>query len=288
MPDMNLTRLPLAPRQPRIAIVATYDELCGIAGYARALERQLASVAEVTIFDLDQYLLRSTHKRIQKLADAHIHGIAAALHDFDSVNIQLEHGTLGRTNRQILRRFRHLAQAAPALSVTFHTVLLGEDMPWEVLSRLMMTGRFVTAGQVLNDIWRGGVMGRGLHGLLRRLQRKKPVSAIMHTRRDARMMHDLFGIDRVYHHPLSYMPQSAARALRARVRRADFPLLASLPADAKLIGTFGFLSPYKGFDTAIEALRHLPETHHLLIFGGLHPQGIKLEEKIAPYLRVCF
>jgi glycosyltransferase involved in cell wall biosynthesis len=43
-----------------------------------------------------------------------------------------------------------------------------------------------------------------------------------------------------------------------------------LPEDAKLIGVFGFLSRYKGFETAIRAMRHLPSDHHLLIFCGVH------------------
>ena len=272
-------------RRPRIAIVSTYDELCGIAGYTRALEQQLAPYADITVFDLDQYLLRSPHQRIQRLADEHIKEIAARLHRFDSVNIQLEHGTLGRTNRQIARRFQHLALAAPSLSVTFHTVLLGGPLPWDTLLRLLLTANLAGAGRVLGDARRGRILARGIQGTLRRLQRTKPVSVIVHTKRDMRMMHDLFGLEQVLHHPLSFIPRAEAQALRARVRRTDFPPLARLPAGGKLIGTFGFLSAYKGFDTAIQALRFLPEDHHLLIFGGLHPQGIKREEAIDPYVQ---
>ena len=80
--------------KPRIAIVSTYDEMCGIAGYTRALEQQLCTHADLTVFDLDQYLLRSPHQRVQRLGDKHIKSIAAQLGDFDSVNIQLEFGTL--------------------------------------------------------------------------------------------------------------------------------------------------------------------------------------------------
>lgn len=29
-------------KRPQIAIISTYDEMCGIAGYTRALEKQLA------------------------------------------------------------------------------------------------------------------------------------------------------------------------------------------------------------------------------------------------------
>ena len=86
-----------APRRERLAIVSTYDKLCGIAAYTRALERQLADIFDVTVFDLDQDLLRSRHPRVSRLGDRHIKEICAALADFDAVNLQLEYGMLGAT-----------------------------------------------------------------------------------------------------------------------------------------------------------------------------------------------
>ena len=278
-----LKSIPAAPRR-RIAIVSTYDELCGIAGYTRALEKQLAPHVELTVFDLDQYLLRSKHKRVQRLADEHIREIAAALKGFDCVNLQLEHGTLGRTTRQILHRFRMLADAAPALSVTMHTVLVQEDLPLEVSIRLLLSGHLPSLGKVIDLYIKGLSMGRGIQGYLHRLQEKKPVSIIVHTKRDMRIIRDLYRINNVYHHPLSFIPRPLAQHVRRTTGRAAFPLLQGLPENARLIGTFGFLSPYKGFETAVQALKFLPEDHHLLIFGGLHPQGIRREEPIDPYI----
>ena len=48
----------LSPQRERLAIVSTRHKLCGIAAYTAALERQLADIFDVTVFDLDQYLLR--------------------------------------------------------------------------------------------------------------------------------------------------------------------------------------------------------------------------------------
>ncbi len=276
--------LPTEPRR-RIAIVSTYDELCGIAGYTRAIQRQLSPHADLTIFDLDQYLLRSTHARIQNLADRHIREISAALPQFDSVNIQLEHGTLGRTSRQIIRRFRLLANAAPSLSVTFHTVPPAEDMPVQTIARLVATGRLPSAGRVIDMSIKSRLMNHGIQGYLRRLQRQKPVSVIVHSKRDMRVMRDLHRLEHVFHHPLSFISRATAREIRERASPASFPLLGNLPQGVKLIGTFGFLSSYKGFETAIRALKFLPEDHHLLIFGGVHPQGIRREEAVDPYIQ---
>ncbi|HEY2538842.1 MAG TPA: hypothetical protein VGI28_05000, partial [Stellaceae bacterium] len=108
--------------RPRLALVSSYNELCGIAAYTRSLERQLADVFDIRVFDLNQYLLRSTHGRVRKFADRHIQEICRELKDFETVSLQLEHGTLGRNARDIFRRFSWIVRAAPRLSVTLHTM----------------------------------------------------------------------------------------------------------------------------------------------------------------------
>jgi glycosyltransferase involved in cell wall biosynthesis len=276
------------PGKVRLAIISTYDELCGIAGYTRALERQLRSQAHVTVFDLDQYLLRSPHARVQKLADSHIRDIAEQLQAFDSVNIQLEYGTLGRTSRQIIRRLRRLVAAAPAVSITFHTVLGHDPVDWTALGHSLMTGRLGRAWQIIGPDRRNGEIARRTYATLRSHQQKKPVHVIVHNKRDARLLHDVFRITNVDHHPLSFISSSQAEQIQAGAARTDFPVLQTLPPNTKLIGSFGFLSPYKGFETALRALHYLPEDHHLLIFGGIHPQGIKREQKLDPYIQTLF
>jgi hypothetical protein len=106
-------------RRKRLALISSHDDLCGIAAYARSLEKQLNQIFDVTVFDLDQYLLRSTHGRIRKFGDRHIQDICRAIREYDAVNLQLEHGTLGRDSRDIHRRFLWILRAAPRLSVTF-------------------------------------------------------------------------------------------------------------------------------------------------------------------------
>jgi hypothetical protein len=62
----NIAVLP--SRRERLAIVSTRNKLCGIAAYTQALERQLADIFDIRVFDLDQYLLRSQHPRVRPLA----------------------------------------------------------------------------------------------------------------------------------------------------------------------------------------------------------------------------
>lgn len=272
----------------RLAIISTYDEMCGIAGYTRALEQQLRPHAEVTVFDLDQYLLRAPHKRVQRLADDHIKEIAARLHEFDSVNIQLEYGTLGRTTKQIMRRFRKLVTAAPAVSVTFHTILGQEPLDWSAIGYSLITGRIVRAFRTVSAFHRNRDLGTRTYRFLRARQRRQPVSVIVHTKRDARLLRDVFRVRNVEHHPLSFIAAADAERIRQTATRDQFPLLRTFPPDAKLIGSFGFLSPYKGFEIALRALHYLPDDHHLLIFGGVHPQSIRREQAIDPYIQTLF
>jgi glycosyltransferase involved in cell wall biosynthesis len=65
-------------------------------------------------------------------------------------------------------------------------------------------------------------------------------------------------------------------------------MLDALPEDAVLIGVFGFINEYKGIGTAIQALQHLPKNHHLLIFGGVHPQEITLRQPRHSYISKLF
>src|SRR6202043_2666665 len=82
----------LPPRRERLALISSRSKLCGVAAYTAALERQLSSLFDVTVFDLDQYMLRNRHRRVRKLADRHVKDICAAIADFDTVNLQLEYG----------------------------------------------------------------------------------------------------------------------------------------------------------------------------------------------------
>src|SRR6266446_6856289 len=138
-------QLATAPsRKERLAIVSSESRLCGIAAYAAALRRQLSDAFDITVFDLDQYLLRSPHRRVRKLADRHVKEICNAIRHFDVVNLQLEHGTLGRYSRDIFRRFCWLTAAAPRLSVTFHTLLMPPHFDATRFFKALATGKFTT------------------------------------------------------------------------------------------------------------------------------------------------
>jgi glycosyltransferase involved in cell wall biosynthesis len=278
----------LSGRKERLAIVSSSDRLCGIAAYTEALCRQLEPLFDVTVFDLDQYLLRSRQRTVRRLGDAHIRDICAELSRFEAVNIQLEFGTLGENYRDIVRRLRWLASAAPRLSVTFHTVLSPKAPDLAGWAKALGRGRIRTALDAVHDFRRHRALSLGIARMLQRQQRRKQVAAITHNGRDARDVKYLYGLESVLDHPLAFLSAADAEMIRVRASRRAFPILEPLPQDAVLIGVFGFLNSYKGFGTVIRALQQLPDNHHLVIFGGVHPNEIAAHQPIHPYLSSLF
>lgn len=275
-------------RRETLAIVSTSSKLCGIAAYTAALRRQLDDAFDITVFDLNQYLLRNPHRRVRKLADRHVKEICRAIRPFDVVNLQLEYGTLGRYGSDIYRRFCWLTDAAARLSVTFHSLQTPPSFDAAAFLKALATLKFKAAARMQAEFRRTHVLSYGIARQLRRVQNHKQVSAIVHNRRDLQDTRYLYGIRHVLDHPLSYLSAAEVEAVRAAASRRRFPMLAALPADAVLIGVFGFLNEYKGIGTAIQALQYLPENRHLLIFGGVHPQEIAARQTRHPYITGLF
>jgi glycosyltransferase involved in cell wall biosynthesis len=272
----------------RLALISTYDELCGIAAYTRSLERQLADCFDVTVFDLDQYLLRSTHGRVKRFADKHIQDICREIRYYDAVNLQLEHGTLGRSCQDILRRFTWLLRAAPRFSVTFHTIFQCEAFDIRGFLNEILRFNFAAAIAMRAEYNRKHRLSAGIASRLRRAQCFKPVSLIVHTRRDSTHMKYVHGLRNVHDHPLSFLSAAEAQQVRRAAARSQFAVLDAVPKEGKLVGVFGFIGRYKGFDTAVRALHHLPKDYHLVIFGGVHPNEIKPQQRIDPVVSTLF
>ena len=272
----------------RLALVSTYNDLCGIAAYTRSLERQLSDFFDVTVFDLDQYLLRSTHGRVKKFGDRHIQEICREIRGFDAVNLQLEHGTLGRSCRDIHRRFTWILRAAPRLSVTFHTIFQCEAFDFRAYLNEILRLNFAGAIAMRSEYNRKHRLSAGVASRLRRAQRLKPVALIVHTPRDLAHMKYVHGMRNLHDHPLSFLTAAEAQDIRRSASRERFAVLDTVSAESKLIGIFGFLGRYKGFDTAVRALHHLPKDYHLLVFGGVHPNEIKPQQPIDPVVTTLF
>lgn len=274
--------------KPSLAIVGTFDDLCGIAAYVKTMVRLLGEHFDVTVFELDQFLFKHPSPSVQRLAEEEIRTICRELRGFDAVNIQLEHGLFGTHPRMILRRLKRVIRASRTLVITFHTIIAGERAWLGSILRATVRGRPWRGIQEFRQTRHDNILSDGLYAFIRREQRRRgdrdPISIVVHTRRDSRMMQIVHGLRNVYDHPLAQLDPDRVAEIRSRADRSRFPGLASLPPDAILLGCFGFLSSYKGVDTALRALALLPERYHLGVFGATHPGSVKPFAKRDPYV----
>jgi glycosyltransferase involved in cell wall biosynthesis len=172
--------------------------------------------------------------------------------------------------------------------VTFHTVFQCEAFNYREYFREILKCNFARAIAMRAQYNREHMLSAGLASRIRRAQRFKPVTLIVHTRRDLSQMKFAHGMRNVYDHPLSFLSAAEVAEVRRAASRKKFPVLDDVPAGGRLIGVFGFLGRYKGFDTVVRALHHLPKDHHLLIFGGVHPNEIKPHQPIDPVVSSLF
>jgi glycosyltransferase involved in cell wall biosynthesis len=79
----------------------------------------------------------------------------------------------------------------------------------------------------------------------------------------------------VYDTPLTYMTEQDKLETFEIEKLRNFQEKVKLQYGKKrYIGVFGFISSHKGFSTAIESLKWLPDEYELLIFGGTHPASL--------------
>lgn len=274
----------VSSKKPTLAIVSTYDELCGIAGYTKAIEPLLSDHFDVTVFDLDQFIFKHTSPSIQRLADKEITRICKSIALFDCVNIQLEHGTFGNAAKKIFKRLESVVRANKNVCVTFHTIMPSETFSFKDFFQAAFKHGITQAFNAYKTHKRADILGEGVYAMLKNEQRHRNLSIIVHTRRDARMLKIVNKLDNVYDHPLSYFKSEQVDAIYSKGISNRFSQLQSLPPDSILLGCFGFLSSYKGITTAIKAVSLLPENYHLAIFGGVHPSSIKKNQLIDPFV----
>lgn len=268
--------------KPKLMIISTYDTLCGVASYTRALVPQLTDVFEVTVEHLDQALMKGIDLKARQAADEQIKAICSRASYFDFINLQYEPSSLGRNANDIMRRFTLIVDAAPALVITLHTLVKPKVYSKLAFLSLIRKLKIESARDYIYDARINLILSYQTFEILRRAERKKIISLLVHTKRDNQYLRNIFDFKHVFDHPLVYF--SEAQRQEIAERRPVFPQLEKLPSDIIRIGLFGFFKPTKGFDTAIQALRILPENYHLLFFGGVHPEDMETVGGMHPYL----
>lgn len=263
----------------RVLVVTSYRIPCGIAQYAEHLvphlQDLLAQDFDIEVAPLDVTVLRAESRTGKRLAGRLIADIASKARAADVVLLQLEPGLLGFSPFSIRRRLRRILRAARKVVITHHTVLNLKE------TYLRFPSSFSELVLMAKAFRRTSVL-RWLYRTCR--ARPQKFFHILQTRTDARTF-ALLGIpeERVASHPLAFLGDDQVARL-ARKRGSRRSELLGGRSDVHLTGVFGFLTEYKGIEVAVRALDALPEHHHLLIAGGLHPEGIEPHTTRQPYL----
>jgi glycosyltransferase involved in cell wall biosynthesis len=272
---------------PKLAIVSTYNENCGNASYTHALKCAFSKYIEVDVIPLDLFLLQGTSPALIKAGDWHIKEICEKFKAYDYINIQFEGGLYGGRISDILRRIKRLIDAAPNLTLTMHRV----DTDIFPLSKSIALGIKSKSYKAFKSSVGAGKFSNLSQSVVKYCYKsslKKNVWIKVHTRRESRAVKIIFRNDKVFDYPLVFLtPEQRSLAL-ANSDRNGFLAKHGFAPDDKVIGLFGYLSDYKGIETAIQALTFLPKEYKLGLFGSQHPQTVKRNEPISPYLKSLF
>jgi glycosyltransferase involved in cell wall biosynthesis len=114
--------------------------------------------------------------------------------------------------------------------------------------------------------------------------RSANVSILVHTKRERRIVKEIYGFDKVVDFPITFLTEEQRRDVLEKTDVEAFRQRHGIAPGTKVIGAFGFISSYKGYETLIHALKELPDDHHLYLFGGQHPASVAENVPLDPYI----
>ena len=265
-----------------LAIISSYNEACGNASYTHVLAEEFAKHVDVDIIPLDLFLLQSRFPRVMRAAEKHIEEICAKVRHYDYVNIQFEMGLYGRDPMRAVKRVLKIIGVAKNVIVTMHRI------DYEASPKLKSFVRSVfrlSPYPFLHSRYERKATDAYFYFLkhIKRLNMRKNVSIMVHTKRERRILKYVFGIDNAVDFPITFLNKEK-RSSYLFSSAEKFKKKYNIESGKKIVGVFGFISAYKGFETAIRALDILPENYILFIFGSQHPQSIEKNVPIDPYI----
>ena len=266
----------------KIAIVSSYDEGCGNAYFTEILVSSLKNDdTQVECLGLNLKLTQSISSNTRKKADRHIDEMCEKLKDYDGVNIQLESGLYGTLPQDIKRRLKKLIRANKNTSVTLHSPrLISNSSNSRNIIKLFLKLRLLSALRLYFSSRLDDIPIKLNHSLIKMCV-NNGINLIVHTERAKSQIKLFFDYDKVLVHPLKIVHENY---------KEDNNLLNRIKGKYNfgendvVIGMFGFINEYKGHTLAIEAMSILPSNYKLLFFGRQHPQTLKQNTLVDPYL----
>lgn len=269
----------------KLAIVSSYNEACGNASYTHVLKNEFEKYYDVDVLPLQIDLLESNKRKIMKIANKHIDDMANKLKDYDYVNIQFEAGLYGSTRSNIVKRVKKLIRANDNLIFTMHRIDVGESIfDRNTIKKLLSGNIFKNLLVFKRSIYMPKIYKWIIQYIKKRSNSNNNLNIIVHTKRDKKVVEQLFDFHNVYDFPLTFLSEEERKRQRSQEERSIFIRKYGLQKDDIVIGLFGFINEYKGHETAIKALKLLPPNYKIMIFGSQHPMTITSFTPIDSYL----
>lgn len=270
---------------PKVLLISSYKVSCGIATFTEALETLIEKDFDVEVQALDQAILKSTIPHVVAAGDRLVRELCARMKDYDVVNLQWEPGLLGDRQDLMSKRLEWILDAAEKLILTVHTVV-----PYPTPRGLLDFAHFLRK----RGLKRGHQYfldpepryRRETYRILhKRAQSEKKTTVVVHTERERQFFHNVVGFRDVFDHPLSLIHADWPERIERDGARARRELEELFPGKRTFIGVFGFISAYKGLETAIRAMPLLDDGCQLLIYGGVHPGVLREREPVNSYVK---
>ncbi|TPN51558.1 glycosyltransferase [Mesorhizobium sp. B1-1-7] len=271
-----------------IALLTTWEEVCGIAHYSAFLKRALDPHANITVIPTPREIIHGAKTKLEmRAADDLINDIAGQVKNFDVTCIQYEPGLYGRNGQQSVARVRKIISASKDVVMSFHHFPRYNRLSWPEIIRPLNPK--ATLQNLLGDVLttRREALWNGLwRALVAHAAKGYRVTAIAHTKADARYLRLNMPSVQVLDNPLCYMDDDFITNIPMLANSSSLAKLTPTPkTDTRYIGVFGFFDFYKGFETPILALKQLPPNYQLLMFSGVHGSALTPGQGIAPYLQ---
>lgn len=235
-------------------MLSTYGEPCGIATYCAQLHDCLVQLGhDVTVYPIDS---RALAMRARAELAGHFAEFIAGMANHDGVIIQHEYGLYdgGYDTIASNETFGGVVAAARRSGKPTLVVFHSDPQPLPYVKPLRRFGR-------------AGRLQRSWQRIVSIINTGTKIRAVVHGRQCRRDMVDS-GLRaeriRVIDHPIP-APFGAPRPDQPSLLGDDTPVMLTI---------FGFVSRYKGYETALRAMLHLPSRFHLTIAGGPHPRAI--------------
>ena len=242
----------------------------------------------MTILPLESELGRDNDPLARKAMRRHIDELCRKVQEFDYLIVEVEFGIFADRPSLAARYIEQIVTAkGTRTALTLHSFLVPGKSSSLALSLVqgLFAGKPLRAGRE----WIGRREERKVKAFWRRLarlERERQLAIIHFNAFDASKLQALYGTSTKFVFPLVYFSDEERQARTIPAFRNKLMEDAAYKPNDVLVLFCGFLTPHKGLDVTLEAMRYLPKQFKLVVVGGRNIsfyQG-RLFERQDPYI----